>query len=142
MELKKTDNLYIDCLSFGIKNMPHGISYNQLETHLNGLGWTIASNQEEYFRYWFFSHFYYEHTYPAIKNGNFLQVHQVIKDSKQWLDCTCPMTADAYETYLDHMKLERAKEDSKRSFNIGIAAIVISAALALIQIILQLCNGD
>ncbi len=133
--------MYMDALRFGVESMPLGITINKLKSHLGTLGWTISDDQSEYFQYWFFTNFYHPSAFQNLEYGNTQQVHHMLKETATLGDVTCPMTADAYDTFLDFEKLERAKIDTKKATNLSLIAIGISAVLALIQIILQIFCG-
>lgn len=137
--MKKSDNIYIDALRFGVQNMSTGTSLNELKTHLIDIGWTI-DNTFHNFDYWFFTNFFYDNAYTTLKNGNSSQVYQVLYDSQAWADIKCPMSSSAYETFLDFEKLNQAKIDTKKAQRLATIAIWISAGLALIQIVLQVIS--
>ena len=138
--MRKTDNIYLDALKYGIDNMATGISLDELTNHLNKLGWSVDPNFQPYFHYWFYTQFYHGNVYTTIKNGNHSQAQTVLNEVKHYSSVKCPMTAEAFETYQDFQKLKQLKEDTKKAQKLANLAIWISGGLAFIQIILQLIS--
>lgn len=139
--MKKSDNIYMDSLRYGASKMSTGISFKELKEHLLAIGWKEDKQFEDYFYYWFFTHFYFESAFNTLRVGNQAQVNQVLNDAKKWIDFKCPMTSEAYETFLDFEKLQQNRIDTKNAQKLAMYSIITSGALALIQIILQIYSN-
>jgi hypothetical protein len=138
--MKKTDNIYIDSLRFGVSKMDTRISYTELTEHLQQIDWKIETNFEDYFKYWFYTNFYNKEPFQMFRTGNFNQTTSILSEINVYEKRKCLITANAFETLQDFEKLKQAKIDTKKAHNLSMAAITISALLALIQIVIEFCK--
>jgi hypothetical protein len=142
--MKKTDNIYIDALRFGVLKMDQGVSLNELTDHLKQIGWEVNDDFIKYYHFWFFTHFYDGEHYNALKNGNPHQVYDAMRSIHTHFHIKFPMTSEAFEIYQDFVKIQQAKVDSQKAINIAsksnryaFVAMVIASIVGLLQIFLQ-----
>lgn len=137
--MKKTENLYIDALKFGLTRMQQGLTFKELQHHLTDcLGWTIQDGYMNYFRLWFLTNFYNADVSIHLKHGTPASMMSSIREIQAYDDIPCVMTAEAYEMLQDFEKLQQAKKDAKNAHSLSLWAIGISIVLGLIQIIVAI----
>jgi hypothetical protein len=135
--VEKTNNIYIDALKFGLTKMQTGLSFNKLLNHLrNCMGYTFEPTYLEYFRVWFHHSFYNTDISVGFKYGTEAHILSVTRQLPNLDDHKLIMTAESYETLLDYEKLQQTRESSKKAHYLGIAAIIISVLLGIVQIII------
>lgn len=117
--------------------MQTGVSFNELISHLKDcMGYTFEPKYLEYFRVWFHNSFYNTDITVGFKHGTEAHILSVTRQLASLDDMKLIMTADSYEILLDYEKLQQTRESSKKAHYLGIAAIVISVALGIIQIVI------
>lgn len=133
------NNIYISSLEFGAKHFPDGISYNQLLAHLDSLEKKPIGEFEEYFQQWFFKNFF---EFNTFRNLNQPQSGGIAHKSNyiSLYDKKLVMTADAYFKYQDHLLLLQTRKDAKSAHNLSLLAIIISAFLTFVQILIAICD--
>jgi hypothetical protein len=133
--MKKTDNIYIDALKFGLTKMQTGLSFNELVNHLKScMGYVFEPKYLEYFRIWFHQSFYNPDITIGLKYGTEAGIRNLTGQLPNLDEHKLIMTAESYEILLDYEKLQQARESSIKAHNMGITAIVISVLLGVIQI--------
>jgi hypothetical protein len=138
--MKKTDNIYIDSLTFGVSKMDTGISYIELKEHLQQIGWKFENDFEDYFKYWFYSNFYCKEPFQLLRIGNYNEASSILSNINRYENRKCLITANAFKTFQDFEKLKQAKIDTKKAHNLSMWAIGISGGFALIQILIEFCK--
>lgn len=136
--MEKTDNIYMDALRYGVKNISEGVTHDELKEHLEKIGWNVQETMKNYYSHWYFTHFYHTFIYNNLKNNNTSITNynpDMVKAAK--LE-KLPLTSEAFDIYQDFEKLKQAKIDTKKAQRTANWAIGISIGLGLAQIILQL----
>jgi len=105
-------NLYLNILEFGVNNIGNPITKEDLFKHLK-----IDFTKKDFNKF-------------TIDNI-FRRIYEQIED----VPAKYIITIDAYFQYLEHIRLEEARKDTKKAIIISIVAIIISIILAFIQIL-------
>jgi len=130
------ENIYIDALEFGVRNLKDGISYNVLKNHLEKKGYNIEGKFAKYFRTWFYSTFFNDpQTKDAIRalSGD-SSISGYIEESQYDKDKS-PLMAEGYFNLMDYKELEEARESSRQAQKTAKWAIIIAGLLAFISIL-------
>ncbi|MCK4345989.1 MAG: hypothetical protein KAX05_11950 [Bacteroidales bacterium] len=137
--MKETqENIYIDALEYGVRNLKKGISYTDLENYLKEKDYNIEGEFAKYFKTWFYSTFFND---PQTKNA----IRALSGDTSisGWLDKSpydedkSPLMAEGYFNLMDYKELEEARESSRKAHKTAIWAIFIAGLLAFISIVFQ-----
>lgn len=143
--MKKTDNVYMDAINYGVANMATGTSLNEMKDHLSSIGWVFSKEHDDYFNYWFFSNFYHQLTYRMLTHGDAANANFVLMNMSKYFDTKLFLTSEAFEVYQSFQKLKQAKEDSKIALNesrtanrYARLAFYLAITVGLIQISLEM----
>lgn len=138
--MKKTQqNIYIDTLEYGVRNLKDGISNNDLEKHLKEKGYNIDGKFGKYFKTWFYSTFFNDpQTKKAIRALSGDTSISVYIEESQYDKDPSPLMAEGYFNLMDYKELEEARESSKQAQKTAKWAIIIAGILAGASIILQI----
>jgi len=140
--MKETqENIYIDALEYGVRNLKDGISYNDLEEHLKEKGYNIEGKFAKYFKTWFYSTFFNDpQTKDAIRALSGDSSISGYIDESQYDEDKSPLMAEGYFNLMDYKELVEARESSKRAQKTAKWAIIIAGILAFASIIFQICS--
>lgn len=122
---RKPDDLYIAVLKYGKKNMNEGMTAEDTEKYLNGLGYKFESIE---------GNAHYEKFFRDIFCGSGDQMQ--IKGSTLYNKKKYFMNVEAYFRLLEYTELQEARKSSTRATWFASSALVIS----IISIIIQICN--
>ena len=134
----KTDNIYMDALRYGVKNISVGVTHDELKEYLTKIGWDVDSTMKDYYSHWFFTHFFHNYIYNNLKNNTSALTSHMQDVVNQAKVAKLPLTSEAFELYQDFEKLKQAKIDTKKAQKTANWAIGISIGVGLAQIILQI----
>lgn len=137
--MKETqENIYIDALEYGVRNLKGGISYTDLEKHLIEKGYNIEGKFAKYFKTWFYSTFFNDpQTKDAIRALSGDSSISGYIDGSQYDEIKSPLMAEGYFNFMDYKELEEARKSSRKAHKTAICAIIIAGLLAFISIVFQ-----
>ena len=134
-------NIYIYSLEFGKGKLPNGITYTELLDHLDKLGHKPTGQLEHYFHIWFYKNFWVQDMTHLLHNST-NPLMEGVSNLIQYDSRKAVMTADAYFEYQEYLTLKQTRQDAKDARTIAIIAIVISIAIGLIQICIQIFQNN
>ena len=115
-------NIYLFSIEKALKNN-NQITFNNLINFLKEEKYNNSEYSTEYFRYWFYTHFYQGNCiYTTIKYGTKLAAEQAIKDAN---DNECSYLAyDSLNYYEQYMTNKRIRKISLTAISISILLLV------------------
>jgi hypothetical protein len=141
-------NIYQRSYEIGRDKLKEGVSYNEMKILLLDEGYPLNNGFENYYKYWFFTHFFVFKIYGQLRmtTGMSEVLINQLKDSD--LDSKAIMTGDSLQNLVDFEELNQARINASNaqanaisstkkatiSIKIAIVALAISIVFSLVNI--------